>query len=139
MKPDEQATGNKGRARKRKIDLELYYYERVGDRYYFRITTFGLILVIGATILSLGIILFMNLIEPSPREFNTNITVPSTTPFSSNKSVIRQAPPPAPPPNIKQPKYSIPVPATSPTTAKNNNEQLTPNPSPRPSPPSPPP
>ena len=120
--------------------LDFYYYEKVGNRYVFRITPFALIFLIVLTIIAFGIAIYMQLIEPSPREINTNITVPSPTPYSANIPLIRMPPPPPSPVQpIKQPKRSMPALPIPPTLDNNANDQLvhkqTPQPSPSESPP----
>lgn len=127
MRSDEQSNPDDSQMPRRRF--ELFYFERVGSRSYLRFTRLTVILIIGLTVVSLGSILVLFLISAKPGDsspVNVNIAVPSQSPFSPDKPIIRQPPPaPLPPKVANQPKYSIPARST-PTINHNVNEQSVP-------------
>lgn len=100
--PEEQ------RLSRRRINWELYYYERVGNRLYFRITPFAIILMVVAAICGITILIIDTRKNP-PREANVNISVP--TPSSNdNYPTIRPAPPAFSPSRVvKRPRVDVPT------------------------------
>jgi hypothetical protein len=68
------------------------------------------------------------------KDVNVNITIRSPTPYTFDKPILQKPQPqPSLPKVVQQPKYSTPVPPTSPRLDKNANEQVTPKPPLRPS------
>jgi hypothetical protein len=128
MRPDEQSTPDDSHLSRQKF--ELFYFERVGSRSYLHFTRSAVILVIALTVVSVISLLFLflrgsrqSLTEP----VNVNVSVPSSTPYRSDKPIIQKPPPQPTPPKVgKQPTPNMHVPSMSPTPAKNVNEQLTP-------------
>jgi hypothetical protein len=112
----------------------LFYFQREGQRSYLRFTPLGatiVVLIIVIPIIALLIIFFINSRSPEP-QVNTNITVPSATPFSANTPIIRKAPPPTSAKAVKQ--SSTPTPPTVATQGNNPNERSVPKQTPQPSP-----
>jgi hypothetical protein len=112
----------------------LFYFQQEGQRSYLRFTPLGatlLVLLIIIPIIALLIMFYINSRTQEP-QVNTNITVPSATPFSPNTPVIRQAPPPSPPKAVKQP--SVPAPPTVATPGNDLNKQIAPKQTPEPLP-----
>ena len=91
MRPDEQTSGEDKKTARRRMNLELYYYERVGDRMYFRITPFAIILMLFAALAGITIIIIDYRRNP-PRQTNVNITVPQATSDSLNSRTLRPVP-----------------------------------------------
>ena|SRR5437588_12428455 len=120
----------------RRRGYSLFYFQQEGRRSHLRFTLLGVIvfaLFIVIPVMAMLILFFINSRTPMP-ETNVNITGASPVPYSPNTPLIRQAPPSAPPPNIRQPKYSTPTPTTTPTPSNNANEQIIPKRTPQPLP-----
>lgn len=117
-------------------DYSLFFFQHDSGRSYLRLTLLGVIvfaLLIVIPLAALLILFFINSRTPKP-EVNTNITVQPAAPYSPNTSLIRQAPPPSPAKNIKQPAFSTPTPSILPTPFNNSNERLAPRHTPQPTP-----
>lgn len=118
--PENEAgpTGRGGR-------LELFYYERRGDRYYLRLTPLAVILIAGLTVISIAAVLIIFLLGGSrsaSENVNIDVSTPSASPFSANKPIIKQATPPPSPPKVNQPQSVIvPAPSLPQTPGKNAN------------------
>jgi hypothetical protein len=110
-----------GDAKRPRFNWELYYYERIGSRYYLRITPFALILMIVAMLIGFTILIFDARVHPT-QEINTNITVPNASPYSSNNTLIRQVPTIAPP-SSKHYQKALPSSPTPPSSDNNINAQ----------------
>lgn len=119
MLTSEGPTPNEVKSSRRRINWELYYYERVGDRLYFRITPFAIILMLVAALAGVTIII-IDLRKNPPRETNINVTVPPTTSYPANNSMIRRVPPP--PRANKQPAIISPSPLIQPSNNSNMNK-----------------
>jgi hypothetical protein len=122
MQSDKQPIANNSKPRRR-FSWELFYYEQVGSRFYLRITPFAIILMLVTALIGITIMEFEFRDHPS-QEINTNITVPSPSPYSPERTIIKPAPPgPTPPRIIKQPQATMPKPASTPAPNQNTNEQ----------------
>jgi hypothetical protein len=133
MRSDENQTLSESRPPDRGRNHSLYFFEKAGEKYYFRLTRLGLFLLI--LLIAIPITALLLLFTLSRREqpsVNTNITLPLATPYSANTPVIRQAPPPSPAKAVKQP--SIPLPPTVGTPGSNTNQRSAPKQSPQPLP-----
>jgi hypothetical protein len=76
MQPDEFSNLKENKPQKRGINLELFYYEQVGSRYYFRFTRFALALIIGLTIGSIIMMLgFFFLSDHPGSSENVNVNI----------------------------------------------------------------
>jgi hypothetical protein len=115
--------------------LEMFYYERRGDRYYLRLTPLAVILIAGLTVISIAAVLVIFVLRGSrgaSENVNVNVITPSASPFSANKPLIKQAPTPLSPPKVSQPQpVVIPTPSLIPTPAENANVPLGATPTPR--------
>src|SRR2546423_15052707 len=90
----------------RRISFDFYYVEKVGTKYYLRITPFSLILM-AVGLLIFFVYLFVALHFKS--ETNTNIMTPSATPYEQNSTSNRPAPSPSSTPKVnKQSRSTAP-------------------------------
>jgi hypothetical protein len=105
--------------------LELFYYERRGDRYYLRLTPLAVILIAGLTVISIAAVLVIFVLRGSrgaSENVNVNVIMPSVSPFSANKPIIKQAPPPPSPSKVNRPQpVAVPTPLLPQTPDKNAN------------------
>jgi hypothetical protein len=101
------------------MTFELYFYERVGDRYYLRVTTFAIVLIVIAMAFGYTILWLDGRKQTAP---DVKITVPSPTSYSLSAPLIKQAPPPPIPKAVRQPKANASMPLP-PTLTTNNNEK----------------
>lgn len=105
--------------------LELFYYERRGDHYYLRLTLLAVILIAGLTVISIAAVLILFVLRGSrsaSENVEINVITPSASPFSANKPLIKQVPPPPSPPKVNQPQpVVIPTPSLPRTPDKNAN------------------
>lgn len=139
MRPDEHITSKEGKKRKRRMSLEVYYWEQVGNRFYFRYTPFAIILTIAAVLVMLAMVLISNFLDAREQpKIDTKMSVPSPSP-SASYPVIRQAPQSPPSRVNKAPQFTMPTPSTPPTSDKNANERLAPQQTPSAQPSAPPP
>jgi hypothetical protein len=140
MRPDEHITANEGKKRKRRMSLEIYYWEQVGNRFYFRYTPFAIILTIAAVLVMLAMVVISNFLDSREQpKIDTKITVPSPSP-SASYPVIRQAPPSPPPARVnKPPQVTMPISSATPTQNKNTNNLIAPQHTPPAQPSTPPP
>jgi hypothetical protein len=140
MRPDEHDTSNESTPRNRRMNLEFYYWERVGNRYYLRYTRFAYIVtIVGGLLVVAMLVGYMILDSRNRSKRDTKITVPSPSP-SASYPVIRQAPVSPPPPRVnKPPQFTMPTPPATPTQNKNTNERIAPQQTPSPQPSTPPP
>jgi hypothetical protein len=123
MRSDEPFSQSDVKPSRPRFNWELYYYERVGSRYYLRITSLALILMIVAMLVGFTI-LILDARNHLTQKINTNITVPSATPYSPENIIIRQTPQPPPPPRVrKQSKAVLPSPLALPSPNRNINAQ----------------
>jgi hypothetical protein len=134
MRPHEpHDEGDQGRPPRRR-DYSLFYFQHEGGRSHLRFTLLGVVvfaLLIIIPIMALLILFFINSQTPAT-EVNTNVTVRPAAPYSPNTPLIRQAPPPSPARNIKQPTFNMPTPPLPPTPLSNSNERLAPRHTPQP-------
>lgn len=134
MRPHEPNNVSDRKPPIRRRNNSLFYFQQEGQRSYLRFTPLGamlLVLVIIIPVIAILIMFYINSRTPEP-QVNTNITVPSATPFSANTPIIRQAPPPSPVKAIKQP--NIPTPPTIATPGNNPNDRSAPKQTPQPLP-----
>jgi hypothetical protein len=141
MRPHQPLSEDDHRLPTRSRGNSLFYFQQEGRRSHLRFTLLGVIvfaLLIIIPIMALLIMFFINSRTPGT-EVNNNVTVLPAAPYSPNTPLIRQAPPPSPVKNIKQPTFNMPTPPIPPTPINNSNERLahrrTPQPTPSESPP----
>lgn len=115
MLPNEQPPADEGKQPRRRFNWDLYYYEKHGDRLFFRITPFAIILMIIAALGGITIII-MDLRKNPSRETNINVTVPPAASDSPNSSIIQASPSPK---AAKRPAVGSPPPASSNVNAGN--------------------
>jgi hypothetical protein len=100
-----------------RISFDIYYYEKIGPRYYLRITPLSIILMLLAIVIGFTILL---LDVRKQEKWNVNLNAPTPTPYSTDPTIIHQAQPhPLPKSNI-QPKAAIPQSVQSSTKVGNN-------------------
>ena len=97
---DQHAYGEGGHDRSgRRFDL--FYYEKVGERFYLRLTPLAAVLVIGLTLLSIGgIALFYFYNSGRTRrtpDVDIRITAPPATPATQSTIIVPAKPLPQPP------------------------------------------
>lgn len=100
------------------MNFELYFYERVGDRYYLRVTPFAIVLILIAMAFGYTILWLDGRKQTEP---DVKITVPSPTPYSLSAPIIKQVPPPIPK-AVRQPKANASMPSP-PTLTTNTDEK----------------
>lgn len=88
MLPNEQPASDEGKPSRKRINWDLYYYERRGERLFFRITPFAIILMLFAALAGITIII-IDLRKNPPQETNINVTVPPATSDSPNGTIVR--------------------------------------------------
>jgi hypothetical protein len=96
----------------RRITFDFYYVEKVGSKYYLRITPFSMILMaVGLLIFFIYIFVALHL----KSDTNTNIMTPSATPYQTNGTTNGPASSPSATPKInKQSRNTEPaLPAAS--------------------------
>jgi hypothetical protein len=72
MRSEERSQSNPSKPRKRRINYELYYYEQVGSRIYFRITRFFIIFITVTLILGLAAMGLYTHLAPGDSTKNVN-------------------------------------------------------------------
>jgi hypothetical protein len=110
------------------MNLDLYFYEQIGSRYYLRITRLGLAAIMLLTVVPIMGILFLLAVNTNSPAKNTNVTI-TTLPASDPlpPTVIHQAPPPSFPKMRKRAVASLPQTITKPITNQSiTNEQPSP-------------
>jgi hypothetical protein len=109
MQSKQQTTLKEDKPQKHEINLDLFYYKKVGSRYYFRFTRLALAIIVGLTIGSIIMILgffFLSDHYSTQEKVNVNITTPNSSYTPSQ--IIQPAPAPQPKPN-KLPTINIPA------------------------------
>ena len=104
-------------------NLDLWFYERRGSRYYLRVTRLGLILFVLPIVLAIAAI-FLLLLAKKGHQIQPDILIKAPTPIATPPpSVLKQATPLAMPPsvNITPPRRVSHVTPT-PMPQKNTNE-----------------
>ena len=133
MQSDENQTFSESRPPDRDRNHGLYFFEKVGEKYYFRLTRLGLFLLILLIVIPIAaLLLLFTFSRRQQPNVNTNVTVPPATPYSSNTPAIRQAPPPSPAKAIRQP--SLPTPPAVVTPSSSPDKRLSPEQTPQPLP-----
>jgi len=127
MRPEDKISSNEKKPRKRRMNLELYYWEQVGNRSYFRYTPFALILTIAAGLFVIAMLfIFVIFDSKEPQKPDIKITVPSPSP-SSSYSLLQPAPSTTPPARANRPpQFTTLTPSSPPTQNKNAKELLAP-------------
>jgi hypothetical protein len=120
MQPDEQHTLMDRKRRRRAINLELFYYEQLGSRYYLRVTPFAIILILIAMVFGFTILYLDGQKQGMP---DVRIAPPPATPYLPPNTIIQQAPPPSPAAIVRQPKAVRPSPPQLPSSIRNSNER----------------
>lgn len=138
MRPDEFDEPAE-RSRHRGGRFELFFYERVGTRYYLRFTRLALVLIICLTVIPVVAIfaLFLTQSHADLKNVNIDVRVPERAP--GNYPQLIQPPPsalPTPPRAGKSPRGSNTTRQTP--TAPGPNANAQPTPTPTPTPPGPP-
>ena len=133
MRSDENQTFSESRPPDRDRNHSLYFFEKAGEKYYFRLTRLGLFLLILLIVIPItALLLLFTFSRREQPNVNTNIIVPQVTPYSANTPLIRQAPSPSPAKAVKQP--SMPTPPAVATPGNNSSERLAPKQTPQPLP-----
>jgi hypothetical protein len=114
----------------------LFFYEKVGPRYYLRFTNLALILIVCLTVIPI-VLLFSLYLSRQPvdsNNVNVNIMVPTPAPHDYSKPIFQPplVSPPTSPKVSKQPGANAPVQQTP--LVSNGNSNKSSNPSPTPSP-----
>lgn len=146
MRPNEQNIPERCDLR-RGGRFELFFYERVGTRYYLRFTNLALVLVVCLTVIPCVAILalYYKQSRAAPEDANVNIRVEPRPP--ANYGTIVMPPPvampppvvmPSPPKVSRSPRGGEPARKTPAAPGLNANTRLTPTPTPSPTPPRPP-
>ena len=109
MRHDEYLTGHDDELSRSPSRFELFYYERVGTRYYLRLTKLAVILVFTLTLISMGAIsvLFLTTRHSQNKQTPIKLKVPEST-INYNYPVIEPLPPPAPKPTGRVNKNTQP-------------------------------
>jgi type IV secretory pathway VirB10-like protein len=116
MQSNQQSTSKEDNWQKRGINLELFYYEQVGSRYYLRFTRLALVIILGLTIISLVMILAVFLLSDhlsDSKEVNVNITVPKSS-SPPTQIIIPPTPTQPAPKTNKQSRVIVPAPSPLP-------------------------
>jgi hypothetical protein len=122
------------RSRHRGGRFELFFYERVGERYYLRFTRLALVLVVCLPVIPIVAIfaLFVTQSHADLENVNINVRVPPREP--GNYQQLIQAPPPAalpnPPKAGRGPRGGDSARQTPAAPGLNANAQTTPTPTP---------
>lgn len=122
-------------AERRSNRFELFFYEKVGSRFYLRFTKLALLLIVCLTVVPIALIFTLFLWNQNKGFENININIRSPTPDSHVYPTIQPVPrPPAPPRVGKQLGTSEP-PRQAPLVPNGNaGGSLTPSPTPSPTP-----
>src|SRR5438132_18589 len=111
--PDKHTDNQPSHLNKR---LKLLFYETESGRTCLRFTRWAVILILGLTVVSIISILVIFLLrsQPSASEpVNVNVSLPSPSPYLSNKPILSPPPPQPQPPKVAQPVYSMPTPSNT--------------------------
>lgn len=123
-------------ARRRRF--ELFFYERVGSRYYLRFTNLALALVVCLTVIPCAAILAIYYQQSRAVLDNVNINIRGPGP-PANYGTIIPRPTAMPPPRVgRSPGGDDPTRQTPAAPGFNVNAPFTPSPTPSPTPPRPP-
>jgi hypothetical protein len=120
VQPDEQITLKDQKRSRRAINLELFYYEQLGSRYYLRVTPFAIILILVALVFGLTILYLDGQKQGMP---DNRIAPTLAAPSLPSNTIIQQAPPPPPAAIVRQHKVAKPSPPTLPSSIRNSNER----------------
>src|SRR5215210_6667756 len=131
------------RSRHRGGRFELFFYERIGTRYYLRFTRLALLLVVCLTVIPMVAILALFFTESHADLENVNINIRAHPGAPGNDvRLIIQQPPPAPMPTLpkagRSQRGGEPTRQTPAAPGVNANAPPTPSPTPSPTPPRPP-
>lgn len=141
MRPNEQNIPE-NRDLRRGGRFELFYYERVGTRYYLRFTRLALALVVCLTVIPAVAIFALFLTQRHDDLKNVNINVRVAPREAGNYPQIIPPPPatslPTPPRAGRSPQGSEPARQTPAAPTMNAKAPPTPSPTPSPTPPRPP-
>ena len=139
MRPDEYKSLQEHNSRGSR--LELFFYERVGTRYYLRFTNLSLALVVFLTVIPCVVILALYFKQSRADLDNVNINVRVEPQPPANYGTIVMPPPPAmptPPKAGRNLRGGAPAREATAAPGVNANTTLTPSPTPSPTPPKPP-
>jgi hypothetical protein len=89
MRPNEENTSIDSKSWWRRITFDFYYVEKVGSKYYLRITPFSMILMAVALVI---FFIYVVVALYFRSETNTNIMTPSVTPYEQNRTGNMPAP-----------------------------------------------
>lgn len=135
MRANQSRPGDEGGgARDRGGRLELFFYERRGDRYYLRLTGLAVGLIVGLTAVSIAAIIFIFLFRGSRGgvdNVNINVVAPSPSPPPANTPLIKMPPPPSPPKVYHPQPVVAPTPPNPPAPGANANGRPGPTSTPR--------
>jgi hypothetical protein len=119
----------------RRRRFELFFYERIGSRYYLRFTRLALILIVCLTLIPIVLLFTYYLLRKrgGPKNVNVEIVVPTPAPHDYNKPIIQLATPPPTPPRVNTPFGAFAPPRQTPPAPNDNaGGSLTPSPTPSP-------
>jgi len=106
------------------MNLELFYFERVGTRSYLRFTRLGLILILIFTVLPVIALLFLFLLNQSTPMPDTDVRIKPAAPINASMYPTIHQPTPLPTPKaLRQPKAARPSPPVLPSPIRNSNER----------------
>jgi hypothetical protein len=138
MLPPEQPSVNEHKTHGQKRRRSLVFFETVDEgRTHLRFTSLAVILIVGLIVVSIGSILVLFLLNSqqiTSEPVNVNVSVPSPSPYLSNKPILRPPPPAPQPPKVEQPVYSMPTPPNTQPPEDNFNGQKVPRETPQNSP-----
>ena len=139
MRPDEYHNPT-GRDTRRGGRFELFFYERVGTRYYLRFTRLALVFVVCLTVIPMLaiIVLFVTQSHADLENVNINIRFPPEVPGNDVRQIIQSPPMPTPPKAGRSQRGGDPARQTPAAPGLNTNAPPTLSPTPSPTPPRPP-
>jgi hypothetical protein len=123
MRPNDPIS-EQPRKQRRRLNLELFYFEQVGSRSYLRVTRLGLALVLILTVVPVTAIFALFLHQRSAPPPDVDITIrPRPVDNTSAYPTIQPAPPFPTPKPVRQPALKQPSPRVSPTPPATTNLQ----------------
>lgn len=138
MLPSEHPSVNEHKMHRQKRRHSLVFFETVDEgRTYLRFTRLAVILIVGLIVVSIVLILVLFLLNSqqiASEPVNVNVSVPTPSPYLSNKPILRPPPPAPQPPKVEQPVYSMPTPPHTQPLENNFNWQKVPRETPQNSP-----